>query len=253
MVGRVVEIATDGRHLSIHRGFLVVAEKGAEVGRVPMDEIAAVVANAHGLSYTNNALIELSNRGVPIVLCGPNHMPAAIVWPVDCHHVQTGRMHDQIAASLPLKKRLWMQLVRAKILSARRGISGGRRGKWRVLPALAQGPVRGSGQRRGGSGAPVLAASLRQELQARHGRRRYQWAAELRLCRAARRRCARGDGRRSASQLRPDAFQSRQSDGAGRRPDGAVPADRRPRSLPPRRTRNRRRSTRNRRPSWRAS
>jgi CRISP-associated protein Cas1 len=117
MVGRVVEIATDGRHLSIHRGFLVVAEKGAEVGRVPMDEIAAVVANAHGLSYTNNALIELSNRGVPILLCGPNHMPAAIVWPVDSHHVQTGRMHDQIAASLPLKKRLWMQLVRAKILA----------------------------------------------------------------------------------------------------------------------------------------
>jgi CRISP-associated protein Cas1 len=44
-------------------------------------------------------------------------MPAAIVWPVDSHHVQTGRMHDQIAASLPLKKRLWMQLVRAKILA----------------------------------------------------------------------------------------------------------------------------------------
>jgi CRISPR-associated protein Cas1 len=117
MVGRVVEIATDGRHLSIQRGFLVVAEQGAEVGRVPMDEVAAVVANAHGLTYTNNALIELSNRGVPIVLCGPNHMPAAIVWPVDAHHVQTGRMRDQIAASLPLKKRLWAQLVRAKILA----------------------------------------------------------------------------------------------------------------------------------------
>ena len=117
MVGRVVEIATDGRHLSIHRGFLVVAEEGAEVGRVPMDDVAAVVANAHGLTYTNNALIELSSRGVPVVLCGPNHMPAAIIWPVDAHHVQTGRMNDQIAASLPLKKRLWAQLVRAKILA----------------------------------------------------------------------------------------------------------------------------------------
>jgi CRISPR-associated protein Cas1 len=42
-------------------------------------------------------------------------MPAAIVWPVDAHHVQTGRMRDQISASLPLKKRLWAQLVRAKI------------------------------------------------------------------------------------------------------------------------------------------
>jgi CRISP-associated protein Cas1 len=115
MVGRVVEIATDGRHLSIFRGFLVVAERGEEVGRIAMDEVAAVIANAHGLTYTNNALVELSARGVPIVLCGPNHMPAAIVWPVDAHHVQTGRMNDQVSASLPLKKRLWAQLVRAKI------------------------------------------------------------------------------------------------------------------------------------------
>ncbi len=115
MVGRVVEIATDGRHLSIFRGFLVVADRGAEVGRVAMDEVAAVIANAHGLTYTNNALVELSARGVPIVLCGANHMPAAIVWPVDAHHVQTGRMNDQISASLPLKKRLWAQIVRAKI------------------------------------------------------------------------------------------------------------------------------------------
>jgi CRISP-associated protein Cas1 len=117
MVGRVVEIATDGRHLSIFRGFLVVTEKAEEVGRVALDEIAAVVANAHGLTYSNNALVELSTRGVPVVLCGANHMPAAIVWPVDAHHIQTGRMNDQVAASLPLKKRLWAQLVRAKILA----------------------------------------------------------------------------------------------------------------------------------------
>jgi CRISPR-associated protein Cas1 len=51
------------------------------------------------------------------VLCGANHMPAAIVWPVDAHHVQTGRMNDQVAARRPLKKRLWAQIVRAKILA----------------------------------------------------------------------------------------------------------------------------------------
>ncbi len=117
MVGRVVEIATDGRHLSISRGFLVVTEHANEVGKIPLDDIAAIVANAHGLTYTNNVLVELSSRGVPIILCGPNHMPAAIVWPVDAHHIQTGRMNDQISASLPLKKRLWAQLVRAKILA----------------------------------------------------------------------------------------------------------------------------------------
>jgi CRISPR-associated protein Cas1 len=112
-----VEIETDGRHLAISRGFLTISEGGTEIGKVPLDDIAAVVANAHGLTYSNNALVELSGRGVPIVLCGANHMPAAIVWPVDAHHVQTGRMNDQIAASLPLKKRLWAQIVRAKILA----------------------------------------------------------------------------------------------------------------------------------------
>lgn len=117
MVGRVVEIETDGRHLAINRGFLTISEKGTEIGKVPLDDIAAVIANAHGLTYSNNTLVELSGRGVPIVLCGVNHMPAAIVWPVDAHHVQTGRMNDQIAASAPLKKRLWAQLVRAKILA----------------------------------------------------------------------------------------------------------------------------------------
>lgn len=114
MVGRVVEIATDGRHLSIFRGFIVVNEHGEEVGRIPVDEVAAVIANAHGLTYSNNVLVELSGRGIPVVLCGANHMPAAIVWPVDAHHIQTGRMNDQVAASLPLKKRLWAQLVAQK-------------------------------------------------------------------------------------------------------------------------------------------
>jgi CRISPR-associated protein Cas1 len=117
MVGRVVEIASDGRHLARERGFLTVAEKGQEIGRVPLDDIAALIVSAHGLTYTNNLLVELSNRGVPVVLCGANHKPHALVWPVDGHHEQSGRMSDQACASLPTKKRLWQQIVRAKILT----------------------------------------------------------------------------------------------------------------------------------------
>jgi CRISPR-associated protein Cas1 len=116
MVGRVIEIATDGRHLAIDRGFMTVAEKGHEIGRVALDDLAAVVANAHGLTYSNNLLVNLASRGVPVVLCGPNHRPAAVVWPVDGHHAQSGRMGDQAAASAPLKRRLWQQIVQAKIL-----------------------------------------------------------------------------------------------------------------------------------------
>lgn len=117
MVGRVVEVATDGRHLAIDRGFMTVSEKDSELGRVPLDDLAAVVANAHGLTYSNNLLVNLATRGVPVILCGPNHRPAAVVWPVDGHHAQSGRMSDQANASASLKKRLWQQIVQAKILA----------------------------------------------------------------------------------------------------------------------------------------
>lgn len=115
MIGRVVEIAEDGRHLSVARGFMVVKAEGAEIGRVPLDDIAVVIANAHGLTYSNNLLIALAERGAAVVLCGSNHSPVAWLWPMAGHHAQTLRMRAQLAATRPLAKRLWQILVQAKI------------------------------------------------------------------------------------------------------------------------------------------
>lgn len=116
MIGRIVEVAEDGRHLSVMRGFMTVSAGGEELGRVPLDDLAAVIANAHGLTYSNNLLIALSSRNVPVVLCAANHTPAALLWPVDGHHQQAMRMRAQIGAPKPLCKRIWQTIVRAKII-----------------------------------------------------------------------------------------------------------------------------------------
>lgn len=115
MIGRIVEIAQDGRHLSVNRGFMVVEWKGEELGRVPLDDIGAVIANAHGITYSNNLMVELSRRGAIVVLCGANHSPVAWLWPLSGHHVQAGRMRVQLDATRPLCKRLWQLIVRSKI------------------------------------------------------------------------------------------------------------------------------------------
>jgi CRISP-associated protein Cas1 len=135
MVGRVVDLSTDNRHLSLYRGFLVVSEAGEEIGRIGLNGIAAVVANAQGLTYSNNVLVELASRGITTVLCGSNHRPEALVWPVDGHHEQSGRMADQVQAGKPLKKRLWAQIVRAKILAQGATLSsvGARYGGFQLL------------------------------------------------------------------------------------------------------------------------
>lgn len=119
MIGRIVEVADDRRHLSMHRGFMVVqdteGERKEELGQVPLDDIAAVIANAHGLSYTNNLLVALAERGAPFVLCAANHNAVGMLLPIDGNFEQAKRIEAQIAASLPTHKRLWATVVRSKL------------------------------------------------------------------------------------------------------------------------------------------
>ena len=39
-----------------------------------------------------------------------------MIWPIDGHHQQAHRFEAQIACTLPTQKRLWAELVKAKLL-----------------------------------------------------------------------------------------------------------------------------------------
>ena len=118
MIGRIVEVADDRRHLFVNRGFMVVQDtegERKELGQVPLDDIAAVIANAHGLSYTNNLLVALAERGAPFVLCAANHNAVGMLLPIEGNFEQAKRIEAQIGASLPTHKRLWAAVVRSKL------------------------------------------------------------------------------------------------------------------------------------------
>ena len=112
---RIVDIATDGRHLSAERGFLIVSEERQEVGRVPLDDVAAVIVHAHGVTWSTNLVVALAQRGALLVLCAANHAPVAVCLPLDGHHGQNGRMRAQWQAGRPLAKQLWRDVVVTKI------------------------------------------------------------------------------------------------------------------------------------------
>lgn len=126
---RIVDIATDGLHLSLHRGFLLVEKERQEVGRIALDDIHAVIVHAHGATWSGNIVAALAERGAPIVFCAANHAPVAVTLPLEGHHAQNARMQAQLAASRPLTKQLWRQIISAKILMqgsllAARGVAG---------------------------------------------------------------------------------------------------------------------------------
>jgi CRISPR-associated protein Cas1 len=112
---RVVDVSEHGRRVALDSGFLVVHGDTGELGRVPLDDVSAVLLSAYGTSCTTPLVAALAERGAILVVCGRNHLPAAWALPVAGHHAQTRLCAAQVGASKPLNKRLWRYIIQAKI------------------------------------------------------------------------------------------------------------------------------------------
>ena len=115
MLPHLVEINGNDRYLCKERGFLCVMSAGERLGRLPLDDLSMVLVAGHGTVISANLLAALAERRVPVVFCDSGMKPVSVALPVEGHHLQSLRMKQQVAASLPLQKRLWQSLVAAKI------------------------------------------------------------------------------------------------------------------------------------------
>jgi CRISPR-associated protein Cas1 len=115
MIKRVIEVSHAGTRLSVRLGQLVVARDGAELGRIPCEDVGVLLVDHAGVVYTHTVFTELLQHGAAVVLCNGSHHPAGMLLPIESNGVQTERFRKQIAAKEPLKKQLWKQVVQAKI------------------------------------------------------------------------------------------------------------------------------------------
>ncbi len=115
MVTQVVEITEDGHKLSKFRGFMSVMKGEDEVGRIPLDDITALILSAHQITISKALMVALAERKSIILTCGKDYHPLALSLPYDSHFDQTGILWAQIECSQPLAKRLWQSIVREKI------------------------------------------------------------------------------------------------------------------------------------------
>jgi CRISPR-associated protein Cas1 len=115
MIKRIVEISSARTHLSMRYGQLVIRENGNELSRIPCEDIGVLLVDHQGTSYTHCVFTELLAKGAAVVLCGRDHHPAGMLLPIESSSLQTERYRVQIEAKEPIKKRLWRQIVRAKI------------------------------------------------------------------------------------------------------------------------------------------
>jgi CRISPR-associated protein Cas1 len=119
MIGGVLEIAQNDRHLSLYRGFVCIKDHQDEIGRVALDDLTVVMLTADQISFSKAVVTALMERGIPLVSCGRNYHPDGVMLPYGTHYQQAGVLAQQIALSEPRRKRLWQQVVQAKITQQR--------------------------------------------------------------------------------------------------------------------------------------
>lgn len=115
MTDRVLDISEEPARLSIRYGQLVIDLDARPQTTVPLIDLAVLVVSHPQVSYTNAVLLELTAAGGAFVACDNRHQPAGMLLPLAGHFLQAQRFATQAAAPLPTRKRLWRQIVRAKI------------------------------------------------------------------------------------------------------------------------------------------
>lgn len=115
MTDRILDLSDAAVALKVRHEQLLIEPPGGEAVSVPFADIAVVVASHPHIRYTQAVLAGLAEHGGVLVACDRRCFPVAMMLPLDGHYVQAERFSSQAQMSLPTKKRLWKQIVQAKI------------------------------------------------------------------------------------------------------------------------------------------
>ncbi|TAK53486.1 MAG: type II CRISPR-associated endonuclease Cas1 [Bacteroidetes bacterium] len=96
---------------------LVIERDKEVIDTIPIEDIGVVILDHYQIALTGasiNAI--LANDGV-IITCDATHHPSGVLLPVAGNSLHSEIFRAQVESSIPLRKQLWMQTMKAKILN----------------------------------------------------------------------------------------------------------------------------------------
>lgn len=81
----------------------------------PIEDIGIVVLDHKQITITSGVLEALLENNCAVITCDSKSMPVGLMLPLYGNSTQNERFRMQLDASLPLKKQLWQQTMKAKI------------------------------------------------------------------------------------------------------------------------------------------
>ena len=89
-------------------------KRQAEVTK-PIEDIGIVVLDNKQITITQGLLEALLENNSAVITCDSKSMPVGLMLPLCGNSIQNERFRDQLETSVPQKKQLWQQTIKAKI------------------------------------------------------------------------------------------------------------------------------------------
>jgi CRISP-associated protein Cas1 len=123
--------------LSHAEGQLVVAQDDGTV-KLPLEDVAWIIVDTPQATLTSALLSACMEAGIAVIATDARHHPCGMVLPFHRHHRQAAVAGLQLETGLPLKKRLWQAIVRAKIENQAAALDACGRAGGEALRAMAR-------------------------------------------------------------------------------------------------------------------
>ncbi|MBU0743075.1 type II CRISPR-associated endonuclease Cas1 [bacterium] len=94
---------------------IIVEREGMDPISIHLPEVAAIVASHKRVVFTQSVLAGVAGNNGIVVVCDDKFMPVGMMLPLRGNSLQSEKFAQQAAAALPVKKRIWRQLVIAKV------------------------------------------------------------------------------------------------------------------------------------------
>ena len=122
MINHILDLSDSPAHVSVWNGLLRLEKKDEPEITLPFEEVAVVVGTHRQLTFTQAFFSRLAEHGGVFIACDNKSKPMAMMTPIEGHHLQTEQIALQAAASMPVKKRVWQSIIKAKIRAQARAL-----------------------------------------------------------------------------------------------------------------------------------
>lgn len=113
---RILEISQDGRTLAVERGFVVIKEKGEELGRVELDTLAGIICSSNWSMLGTPTINKLAEYNIPLVVCDKRtKVPSSALISLDANWRQGDVLEAQARCTIPKNKSAWQTIIKAKL------------------------------------------------------------------------------------------------------------------------------------------